>query len=81
MKSGTATKILLEVIFAVVFNQVSSFPLCPSKDGSSLEADTIEEKIQLLFECYEKVYRSTYLNLDEIAPLIEMAGNSLRGSM
>jgi hypothetical protein len=35
MKSGSATKILLEVIFALVYHRVFSLPLCPSHPSSA----------------------------------------------
>jgi N-acetylmuramic acid 6-phosphate (MurNAc-6-P) etherase len=68
MKSGSATKILLEVMFQIAF-EITKGDLKP--------ADAREMIIKLLL-AYENAYRNAYLPSRELAKLISMGGSALR---
>ncbi|MGC8740357.1 MAG: hypothetical protein ACP5UB_02745 [Candidatus Sumerlaeaceae bacterium] len=68
MKSGTATKIVLEIVFSSAFQLLK---------GGLHEEDLDAYVLQCLRE-YETAYRTTYLEADKIAQLIAWGGNALR---
>ncbi|EGG21677.1 hypothetical protein DFA_01563 [Cavenderia fasciculata] len=70
MKSGSATKILLEVLFALSLNDGKN------QDGKSDLVYAIQHK----FNLYEQAYRSTYRYIDELAPIIDSVGASLKNN-
>ena len=65
MKSGSATKILLEVLF-------HGARLVLEKDNQ------IPAAIVAMLRTYEDAVRDTYLQIDSIAALVEAGGNALR---
>lgn len=91
MKSGTATKLLLELVFALALNEVKAEEFSGATDQNLnqpipiMQFDTEEEKnharygqiVGFLKQC-EIVLRETYLTMKEIAPVVESAGESLR---
>jgi hypothetical protein len=86
MKGGTTTKLLLEVIFAVVYNISFAIPLCSlAKDGCSTFAENTPSSITAvlyrLFEHYERTCRATYIKIDELTPLVQSSGKSLLRGM
>lgn len=70
MKSGSATKILLEVLFhtALALSQ------------KKLKKSQARQAIIGMLRSYEQAYRSTYLSLPEIGELVELGGETLRSS-
>jgi N-acetylmuramic acid 6-phosphate (MurNAc-6-P) etherase len=68
MKSGTATKILLEILFVAVYNLMK---------GNLASSNFREFLLQSLF-AYENAYRKTYLAVDTLAKVVEHAGSCLR---
>ena len=78
------TKLLLEVIFAVVYNISFAIPLCSlAKDDFSAFAENTSASITVvlcrLFGHYERTCRATYIKTDELAPLVQLSGKSLKG--
>lgn len=68
MKSGTATKILLEVLFAAVRLQLLG----------KLPKERVQQFVRDAFERYERAYRCTYHGISEISQLVELGGATLR---
>lgn len=68
MKSGSATKILLEVLFHAA-RRLADGTLKPA----SLRGAIVE-----MLRAFEGAYRSVYLQLDSIARLVEVGGDTLR---
>ncbi len=65
MKGGTLTKILLETIFAIAVDQV--FPL---NEGNPLSVFDI-------LHSFETTYRETYMSIEQLAKLVQLAGDTL----
>jgi len=69
MKSGTATKMLLEVLFTAV--RLHLIEQLPTKEQVRLF-------VRNAFERYERAYRSTYHSISEMAELVALGGATLR---
>ena len=79
MKGGSITKILLEVIFSLALNKALHIPLtCFTSVSTSTSLST---PLPRLLQCYEHVYRATYMHNEEIARILELAGKSLQGEI
>eukprot|EP01132_Coremiostelium_polycephalum_P001093 gene1093-1384_t len=81
MKSGTSTKILLEIIFSMSLNQWlgdSKLPLLPNHPTFK-SSTTPRERLQMILSCYEDVCRDTYLNdTTFLGDLVAAVGESLK---
>jgi N-acetylmuramic acid 6-phosphate (MurNAc-6-P) etherase len=67
MKSGTATKILLEIVFSAACGIVKN----------SVAAEELPEYTVRCLRAYEEAYRTTYLAADSIGKVVEFAGKTL----
>jgi N-acetylmuramic acid 6-phosphate (MurNAc-6-P) etherase len=63
MKSGTATKMILDAMFVMTFKQFHNLPMPKCS-------------IPNIFSCYELTYRFTYLSSESISKLIDAAAKS-----
>ncbi|KAM9962137.1 hypothetical protein ACTFIR_005025 [Dictyostelium discoideum] len=88
MKSGTGTKILLELIFTLVLNKWKSieFPLTLLKNDNNDKnngdgGDDYDEKLKLILKSYEITLRETYYNIEPISKIIDNVGNSLKSKI
>lgn len=68
MKSGTATKVLIEVLFHTAIQEMNR-----TRRPASLRGLVGE-----LLEAYEQAYRRAYEALDNIGQLVELGGTALR---
>lgn len=69
MKGGSATKILIEIIFAKLFQDVCKCNLIESTTPISTAS---------IIHAYETSYRFTYHHIDSVSHLIDQCGNSLK---
>ncbi|KAN0039499.1 hypothetical protein ACTA71_007288 [Dictyostelium dimigraforme] len=96
MKSGTGTKILLELIFSLVLNKWKpiEFPLTVSNynnnnnnnGGGNInddddDDDDDDEKLKSILKSYEITLRETYYNIESISKIIDNVGNSLKSKV
>ncbi|MCX7918151.1 MAG: hypothetical protein N3A72_00810 [bacterium] len=75
MKSGSATKIILELIFTLAFEKSGILDKIPY---SKTQIPTVKSKIQSLLQQYEITRTETYRELDAISALVHRAGYTLR---
>ncbi|MCX7625327.1 MAG: hypothetical protein N2Z21_03845 [Candidatus Sumerlaeaceae bacterium] len=69
MKSGTATKILLEIVFSAG-HRLHCGQLTPAELPSYIVRG---------LQTYERAYRSVYLSADTLGTVVELAGKALHG--
>ncbi|KAK5576205.1 hypothetical protein RB653_007346 [Dictyostelium firmibasis] len=87
MKSGTGTKILLELIFSLVLNKWKpiEFPLklvSNNHDSNDVvDEDDVDGKLKLILKSYEITLRETYYNIEPISKIIDNVGNSLKSKV
>ncbi|KYQ91073.1 hypothetical protein DLAC_07976 [Tieghemostelium lacteum] len=79
MKSGSTTKILLELIFSTTIAKSFNLPLI-GKDVSSLNSDATIGILRDIVLVYEITVRETYYNINAISEIIESTSNSLKNS-
>lgn len=72
MKGGSATKIMLEIIFSLA----ASDAVLEQRGARAVSANAVAEQLME----YEQAIRYTYLSADSIASVIGVAGNALRRS-
>lgn len=77
MKGGSATKFLLETIFARAIAEVGGVDLVPSP---SADAPVFPKPVTTegLLQAYEITYRGAYNSLENVTPLMVAAGESLK---
>lgn len=78
MKGGSATKIVLEVLFTAALikaKMLSPNNLCPALKPHAWDMDTL---IFSMFRAFESTRIDTYNQRDDIASLVEMGGRALR---
>jgi hypothetical protein len=69
MKSGTATKMLLEAIFCCAHH------MC--EGGEAVHSGAWKIRIKRCLQCFELVYRNTYLHGDMMRDFVQIGGSSL----
>ncbi|MCX7017542.1 MAG: hypothetical protein WCK47_09890 [bacterium] len=74
MKSGSATKMLLESLFISAAAMAISREKQPEKCSRKLKRDTI----YLFLRCHQEAILLAYKSIAEMAKLIELGGNALR---
>lgn len=67
MKSGTATKIVLEIVFSAALQLLKG----------ELQASDLENYVVQCLRAYEGAYRVTYLQAEHMAQLVEWGGKAL----
>jgi N-acetylmuramic acid 6-phosphate (MurNAc-6-P) etherase len=78
MKSGTATKILLDVLFGMLFHQSCNVPFQTSQQSFKPNHNLfLSAHFRDLFFCYEETIRETYYPIRQLASLVEKAGRAL----
>jgi N-acetylmuramic acid 6-phosphate (MurNAc-6-P) etherase len=75
MKSGSATKIILELIFALALEKSGLLRQIRNKKS---QISNLKSKIQYHIQQYETTRVETYQELEPISELVRLAGNSLR---
>ncbi|EGC34796.1 hypothetical protein DICPUDRAFT_94700 [Dictyostelium purpureum] len=77
MKSGSGTKILIELIFSLVLNHWKSNEFKLQLNGDH-QQHSLKSKYYLILKNYEQTCRETYYNIEPLSKVIESVGNSLK---